>query len=105
MKVTVTIDDKTLGLLLKGALTAHANGSAWCRLKGYEDSQPKPGTMTLLVEDTKTGKTYRLTRKEIARGVTEFLRIATQAFGSQAAGDVFLQCCLFGKVVYRSDRQ
>lgn len=59
------------------------------------------------LDDTDEGKTYRLDRKAIRKGLEVMARKFPKHFsdlvsqdGDATTGDVFLQCCLFGDVLY-----
>jgi hypothetical protein len=63
------------------------------------------GSITVL--DTDTGKKHILDLSAIQRGLAAMQEKAPRAFGDLLAenddaftGDVFIQCCLFGEVIY-----
>jgi len=61
----------------------------------------------LVVTDTEEGKKHRLDRAAIERGLAAMLTKAPRHFADflaedddAATADVFIQCCLFGEIVY-----
>lgn len=107
MKIKIEIEDKRIVALLAsafdGGLFRH-----WCRVE-VADSLKRlmrgTGAFTFVVHDT--GKTHVLSRQAILAGVDTMIRKAPRHFGDWLAdrddavtADVFLQCCLFGEVIY-----
>lgn len=61
----------------------------------------------LMIEDTETGKRYKLDRAALARGVAAMAKDQAKHYADMTSenddattGDVLLQCCLLGEVIY-----
>lgn len=52
------------------------------------------------VDEDQDGKTFTLNLESIQKGLVVMAQRYPHHFRDQTAGDVFLQCCLFGEVLY-----
>jgi hypothetical protein len=119
IRIQYTIDDDTICGLLCSAMEGGSN--YWMRVAGCEwpgdepnqtawsSSQAAPVLKNGVtrIDDRVEDKEHRLDRKAIERGLCTMARHYPQHFadalresGDATTGDVFLQCCLFGKVIY-----
>lgn len=119
---TLLTDEKIAGLLCSGMDTGGINywaevqskrkprgkmtvGEDWQRYPLY--SYPVTPTGSVTIKDIETGKEYVLNRKSIQRGLTVMQEKYPRHFGNflnedddAETGDVFIQCCLLGDVLY-----
>ena len=123
MKIEIEVSDEIISNLLCSAFEGGSNywiESTRCEVKGdcftsdRFDRTTVPlldgGTVIVTLQDEAykgKGVTYHLNRPAILRGLHGMLHHAPKHFGDALAGnddattgDVFLQCALFGEVVY-----
>jgi hypothetical protein len=119
VKIEITIPDEMISNLLCSAFEGGSN--YWLRSAGTVEApsgvfdrttaplEPGGKVSIVLQEEAVTGKgvKYTLDRDAILRGIVAMREKAPKHFGDALAenddaetGDVFLQCCLFGEVVY-----
>ena len=92
--------------------SASRGASYWCENKLDFESEvdaalEKTGVGFCKLYDTEEEKPYLLNLKKIKRGMTVMAKKEPKHFADfvsgdydQTTGDVFLQCCLFGEVIY-----
>lgn len=123
MRVVLDVADKVLKGLLCSAfeggssywivrIEAHYPKGAALVLDGFTEAMAAPfcvGSYTLVVErrEGEHSKQHQLTWKKAERGLEIMAREYPRHFANVLSGeddaetgDVFLQCCLFGEVVY-----
>ena len=113
MKNTISIRSHIKLDDIAGLLDSASRGSEyWCENKlGYESEtdialeKTSVGLCTLW--DTEEENAHILNLKKIKEGLTAMAKKEPKHFADfiaedydQTTGDVFLQCCLFGKVIY-----
>ena len=120
MKIEIEVSDEIISNLLCCAFEGGSN--YWLRSTAYQmngdtvraDRTTLPledgGTVVCTLQDEHTkgaGVLYRLDRAAILRGLAAMQEKAPKHFGDALAGnddattgDVFLQCALFGEVIY-----
>ena len=95
---------------IKGLLDSASRGSSyWCR-SGFEYESITSTALKeigVVIEDYEEDKTHNLNIKKIKKGLTSMAKKDLQHFTDfinenydQTTGDVFLQHCLFGKIIY-----
>lgn len=107
IKITHEISDQQLLYLLD---TAGRGSNYWSenRLK-YEREAKKALTLVgAVIKEIETGKKYGLRPTKIEQGLKimakkypqHFIDFAIREDYDETTGDVFLQCCLFGEIIY-----
>jgi len=117
MKYHSELPDKIISSLLCSAF--YGGSSYWCGMESYTTNEhgeldcdglldpDKKLRWTITVPEEQPDRVYALDIVEIARGVqtmadkypVHMAHAMTQRHDSDT-GDVFLQCCLFGKILY-----
>ena len=122
MKITVThsIPDERIQDLLCCALEGGSNYWYWLKEKVYPEGQTKEslkiefphlplkgGKLIFTVPEDNDGKEYTLDKAAIKKGLKIMSEKYTYCFSEiinenedANTGDIFLQLCLFGKVIY-----
>jgi len=89
--------------------TAGRGASYWCNnnLEYPSKVQKVLSGESVSIMDIEKNKHYWLNLKAVKRGLTTMAKKESKHFADfisedfdQTTGDIFLQCCLFGKVIY-----
>lgn len=108
-KVTVEITDEQIAYLLCSAREGGSN--YWARF-GHAPYNTAAGSILPLklpvkIDDIEEGKSYRLDRGNVHKGCKLFVTKGARHYADMvndhadaSTGDVFLQLCIFGELIY-----
>ena len=117
--ITIAVTEQQIENTLCSALEGGSN--YWCEIRGYIHQEPTrqqpyaPSYLTtplspfgkLILFDKEEEKEMELTREKLIEGVRVMAQKYPKHFGDMMSeegdsttGDVFLQCALFGEVIY-----